>query len=154
MTSNNENIYSNSQVMRAILENIIAGVVQVDRHGTIHFFNAAASKMFGYLADEILGRNVNILMLEPFRSQHDSYLDNFLETKKSSIIGIGREVVCVRKDKTSFPADLAVSEVIIGKEHLFVGILNDISKRKESEERERAYKKELEDIIVFGSSQK
>ncbi len=153
MPSYNEKVYSNPQIMRAILENIMVGVVQIDRHGAIHFFNTAASKMFGYTSDEILGENVSVLMPDPFHSQHDTYLANYLNTRKSGVIGIGREVVCVRKDASTFPADLAVSEVIVGDEHLFVGILNDISQRKEAEENERIYKKQLEDIIAYGAIQ-
>lgn len=151
MPSSNEKIYSNPDLMRAILENIIAGVIQINPEGTIQFFNLAASKMFGYTADEIIGKNVNVLMPEPFHSEHNTYLSNYLNTRNSKIIGVGREVVCERKDKTTFPADLAVSEVIVGEDHLFVGIINDISIRKELEETERAYKKQLEDVIVYGS---
>lgn len=153
MSSDDEKVYSNPQVMRAILENIMVGVVQIDRYGTVRFFNTAASKMFGYTADEILGKNVNVLMPEPFHSQHDSYIAKYLNTHKSGVIGIGREIVCVRKDKSTFPADLAVSEVIVDDEHLFVGILNDISQRKEAEEHERIYKRQLEDIIAYGAIQ-
>ncbi len=153
MSSYNEKVYSNPQIMRAILENIMVGVVQIDRRGIVCFFNVAASKMFGYTVDEILGKNVNVLMPEPFHSQHDSYISNYLTTHNSGVIGMGREVVCMRKDKTTFPADLAVSEVIVDDEHLFVGILNDISQRKELEENEQVYKRQLEDIIAYGAIQ-
>jgi PAS domain S-box-containing protein len=89
--------------------------------------------MFGYHKDEIIGKNVNVLMPEPYHSEHDGYVLNYLHTGEKKIIGIGREVVAQRKDGSTFPIDLAVSEVIVDNERLFTGIIRDVTSKKEAE---------------------
>jgi len=92
--------------------------------------NPAAEQIFDYKATELLGRNVSMLMPSPDREQHDSYLSNYLRTGHAKIIGIGREVVGMRKDGTTFPMDLAVSEVRLPERKLFTGFVRDITERK------------------------
>jgi PAS domain S-box-containing protein len=115
---------------RAIVENIIDGLITIDGKGSIASFNPAASQIFGYAADEVIGRNIKMLMPEPYMSEHDSYLHNFLTTGEQKIIGIGREVTGKRKDSTTFPMDLSVSEMQIDGERMFTGIVRDITERK------------------------
>jgi len=118
---------------RAIVETAVDGIITINEKGIVQSINPAAESIFGYPANEIVGRNVNTLQPEPFHSHHDEYLHNYLQTGIAKIIGIGREVVGRRKDGTTFPMDLAVSEVHLGQKRLFTGIIRDISDRKQAE---------------------
>lgn len=119
--------------IRAILDTAVDAIITIDERGRIESFNRAAQKMFGYRPDEVIGRNVNMLMPDPYRSEHDLYLSNYLRTGRRRIIGIGREVVAIKKDGTTFPMDLAVSEVKLGTRRTFTGIIRDITDRKQLE---------------------
>ena len=118
---------------RAILETTVDGIITIDAHARIQSFNAAAEDIFGYKADEVLGENVRMLMPSPYHEEHDGYMQSYHETGRRRIIGIGREVTGRRKDGSTFPMDLAVSEVRVGNRHLFTGIVRDISKRRSLE---------------------
>lgn len=109
------------------------GIITIDRDGIVQSFNQAAEKMFGYRSGEVIGKNVNMLMPSPYQEEHDQYLDNYLETGERKIIGIGREVSGKRKDGSVFPIELAVSEVKVGEEIIFTGLLKDISDRRKLE---------------------
>ncbi|MGE0598086.1 MAG: PAS domain S-box protein [Dehalococcoidia bacterium] len=119
--------------MRAIVETAVDGIIVIDEQGLIETMNPAAERLFGFTLDEIRGRNVSELMPPPFREEHDSYLENYIRTGIAKIIGIGREVVGLRKDGTTFPMDLAVSATNLKHRRLFTGIVRDISERKRSE---------------------
>jgi PAS domain S-box-containing protein len=119
--------------MRAILNTAVDGIVTIDERGIVESFNAAAERLFGYRAEEVIGRNVKMLMPEPYQSEHDAYVQNYLRTGRAKIIGIGREVFGLRKDGTVFPMDLAVSEVMLGERRLFTGIVRDLTERKRME---------------------
>jgi two-component system CheB/CheR fusion protein len=120
-------------VTRAILDTAVDAIVTIDARGRIESFNRAAERMFGYAAAHVIGRNVSMLMPEPYASRHDGYLRNYYRTGKPRIIGIGREVVGLRKDGSTFPLDLAVSEVRLGRRRTFAGIIRDITERKRLE---------------------
>ncbi|MCX6989685.1 MAG: PAS domain-containing sensor histidine kinase [Chlamydiae bacterium] len=120
--------------LAAILDTTVDSIITIDKNGAILAFNKAAEQVFGFKKEEVLGKNVNILMPEPFRSQHDAYMQNYLSTRQKKIIGIGREAVAKRKDGSIFPIRLAVSEFFTGKEHLFTGILRDLTAENEAEE--------------------
>ena len=118
---------------RAIVATAVDGIITIDEKGTVQSINPAAERIFGYPAAEVVGHNVNMLQPEPYHSQHDKYIRNYLSTGNAKIIGIGREVVGLRKDGTTFPMDLAVSEMRLGEKHLFTGIIRDITDRKQAE---------------------
>ena len=117
----------------AILDTAVDAIITIDARGRIETINRAGIRMFGYQPDEVVGRNVSMLMPQPFRGEHDRYLANYLKTGKARIIGIGREVVALKKDGTRFPIELSVSEVNLGGARTFTGITRDISDRKRLE---------------------
>lgn len=125
-------VESTSQI-RAVVETVLDGIITINDRGIIDSFNPAAERIFGYRAHEVIGRNVKELMPEPYQSQHDAYLNNYLLTGQAKIIGIGREVQAMRKDGTVFPVDLAVAEMRFDGRRGFVGIIRDITERKEAE---------------------
>ncbi len=124
--------------LRAILDAAVDGIITIDETGTVETVNPAVVRIFGYEPDEIIGRNVRMLMPEPYHSEHDGYLKRYRETGERRIIGIGREVAGLRKDGTTFPVELAVSEVFAGGRRLYTGIVRDITDRKRIEEDLRA----------------
>ena len=132
----------------AILAATVDAVVVIDERGVVETLNPAAEQMFGYAAGEVIGQNVNILMPDPYRREHDGYLENYVRTGRKKIIGIGREVVGRRKDGTVFPADLAVSEARVGERRAFVGIIRDITERKQAEEALRESHRKLEQAVA------
>jgi PAS domain S-box-containing protein len=117
-----------------VFNSVIDGVIIIDAKGTIDAFNPAAEGIFGYSEEEVLGKNVKILMPDPYRSGHDGYLSNHLATGEKKIIGIGREVSGLCKDGTVFPMDLAVSPMQIRGNPMFVGLVRNITERKQHEE--------------------
>jgi PAS domain S-box-containing protein len=123
---------------RAVVDTAVDAIVVIDRTGAIRSANQATERLFGYSADELLGKNVKILMPEPYAGEHDGYLANYLGTGTKKIIGIGREVSGRRKDGSAFPMELSVGEAQDRGEPIFVGIIRDITERKESELRLRS----------------
>ena len=121
------------QRMRAILDNAVEGIITIDERGLVESMNPAAEKIFGYPAAEVAGRNIRMLMPQPFRREHDSYIANYLRTGKAKVIGIGRETIGQRKDGTIFPMDLSISDVRLGDRRLFTGFVRDISEKKRAE---------------------
>ncbi|MEH6354921.1 MAG: PAS domain S-box protein [Marinobacter sp.] len=124
-------------VLKSIIDTVVDGIVTIDHRGLIQIFNPAAEDLFGYAEAEIIGHNIKMLMPEPYRGQHDGYLQNFLTTGTRKIIGIGREVIGQRRDGSTFPMDLTVSEMVINGERRFTGIVRDITYRKELQRTQR-----------------
>ena len=119
--------------MQAILDNTVDGLITIDEKGKIESFNTACTTIFGYASTEVLGKNVKILMPAPYHAEHDAYLRNYKNTGKKKIIGIGREVLGRRKNGTTFPIDLSVSEVNVNGRTIYSGIVRDITDRKKAE---------------------
>ena len=118
----------------AILNHALEGIITIDEHGIINSFNPAAEKLFGYQTFEVVGKNVTLLIPENFRSAHEKGLKNYLETGVTKVIGIGAEVVGLRKDGSTFPLDLGISEMNLGETRMFNGIIRDITERKKAEQ--------------------
>ncbi len=117
----------------AVLATAVDAIIVIDGRGIVESFNHAAEHMFGYSADEVIGRNIGLLMPEPYRREHDGYLQRYQETGQRHIIGVGREVIALRKDGTTIPVDLAVSELAWEGQQYFVGMLRDLTERKRLE---------------------
>ena len=137
----------NENRLSAFLESASDPIISIDTFGTIQSMNSAVEKQFGYQHEELLGENVNILMPNPYRREHDQYLQTYLKTGKQNVINMLVEVPAKRKNGTSFPVELSVSESVVNGKKSFLGIIRDISERKESEkELQHAYAK-LEERI-------
>jgi len=129
---------------RAIRESMMECVITINRHGIVESCNPAAERLFGYRKNELVGRNVSTLMPEPDRSQHNDYLKRYIEGGKPKIIGSGRELMAQHKDGHTFPVELGVTELRDDEEQLFIGILRDVSERKQAEQELQTAKDELE----------
>jgi len=140
----NSDVVESRELLHAIIETAVEGIITIDEVGTIESFNAAAIQIFGYQADEVLGKNVKMLMPERYSSGHDTYLKNYLLTGERKIIGIGREVAGMRKDGSTFPMDLAVVEIHQGGKRKFSGFVRDITERKQAELRLKAQLAQLD----------
>jgi PAS domain S-box-containing protein len=137
-------------LMRATVETSVEGIILIDATGTVWIYNQACERLFGYEADEVVGRNINMLMPPPTRDEHDGYLRRYFETGEKKIIGIGREVVGRRKDGSTVSLDLSIGEVSIGDTRAFVGVMRDISERKLLE-RQRLHAEKMEALGVLAS---
>lgn len=129
--------------LRALLDAAADAVIFIDHRGVVEVFNPAAERMFGYAAEEVLGRNVTLLMTETDRGPHDAYLERYQRTGVPHIIGIGREVQAQRKDGSVFPGILSVGQIRGAAPPRFVGFIHDITVRRQAleqieHERERA----------------
>ena len=130
--------------MRAIVNTVVDGIITIDEQGTIENANPAAARIFGYNLEEVIHRNVRMLMPEPFRSEHDGYLSNYRETGQAKIIGKGRGVTGKRKDGSVFPMELAISEMNVAGRAMFTGIVRDITNRKRAEDHQAKLVAELD----------
>ena len=116
---------------RAIVDTATEGILTIDDRGTVETVNGAAVRLFGWPAEEIVGRNVAQLMPPPYATEHDEYLRRYLSTGERRIIGIGREVVGKRRDGSEFPIDLSVGEGNLEGRKFFTGVIRDITERKQ-----------------------
>jgi two-component system, LuxR family, sensor kinase FixL len=123
--------------MAAVMNTVLDGLITIDARGIIQTFNPASVRIFGYEAQEVVGKNISVLMPESYQIEHDGYLQNYLQTGNRKVIGIGREVSGKRKDGSVFPLELGVNEMQFNGERMFVGTVRDISERKEAEEHRR-----------------
>jgi len=130
--------------LRAVLDHVLESIVTIDRSGIVQSINPPTSEMFGYEPEEIIGQNVKMLMPEPHRSGHDQYIRNYRETGSARVIGKGRELEGRRSDGTLFPLEASVTELNSGGETLYVGVLRDITERKQHEMEMQRARKELQ----------
>jgi PAS domain S-box-containing protein len=129
---------------RALADTALDGVILIDAAGRIQSFNATAQRQFDYSADEVYGRNISLLMPSPHRENHDAYIANYLRTGVTKIMGDVREVMGMRKDGSTFPIQLSISEVSLAERPMFVGIVRDVSDEKVAAESLRLAKKAAE----------
>jgi two-component system sensor kinase FixL len=118
-------------------------MIVIDEHGIVQSFSTAAEGLFGYTPEEAIGRNVKQLMPAPYRESHDEYLDRYKQTGERRIIGIGRVVVGVRKDGSTFPLELSVGEMRSNDRRYFTGFVRDITQRQKTEARLQELQSEL-----------
>lgn len=144
-------VYDNVKTLQAIIEQAIDGIIIIDENGVIEVINSATIRLFGYDKKDLLGKNIKILMPEPYHSQHDGYITSYKNTGKAKIIGIGREVAALRKNGDIFPIHLSISEVRLENENkrLFTGIIRDISQLKQTEKSLTESQEQLNAIIKY-----
>jgi PAS domain S-box-containing protein len=134
-------LVSRAAHLRSILETVPEAMVVIDEKGVISSFSAAAAQLFGYSAEEVLGRNVKMLMPSPYRDEHDDYLKRYLRTGEARIIGYGRVVTGLGKDGATFPIELAVGEAQANGQRIFTGFIRDLTSRQKMEEELRQLQK-------------
>jgi two-component system sensor kinase FixL len=137
----------------AILEHAVDAIIIINSAGIIEAANPATTTMFGYSLDELMGKNINILMPEPYHSEHDGYIERYLRTGEKRIIGIGREAVARRRDGREFPVHVAVSDYKEGNRQLFTGIIRDISDLKATQSALLKLNNELERRVAEKTEQ-
>lgn len=128
----------------AILDNIMDGIIQTDRHGIIKMCNISAERLFGYSSEELIGKNVNILIPESYHNKHKNHFDNYTKTGYSAVIGVQREIKARRKDGSDFPIEIGIREMEIMDESMFVAIIRDVTRQKKYEDDIRNYTEQLE----------
>ena len=128
-----EELRDNEEHLRSIVDTAVDAIITIDDNGTITSFNTAASTLFYYEEEDVIGQNVSILMPPPHREAHDDYLKAHHKTGESSVIGVGREVEAMRKDGKTFPIRIGVSKTTTSKGVSFTGIIRDLSQQKQSE---------------------
>jgi diguanylate cyclase (GGDEF)-like protein/PAS domain S-box-containing protein len=116
-----------------IIDHVLEAIIVIDGSGIVRAFNAAAEAVFGYAAAEVIGRNVSMLMPSPYREEHDRYIASYLHSRKPRVIGVGRQVVALRRNGEAFPVSLAVSAVKGARSDTFIGLVRDLSPERERE---------------------
>lgn len=129
--------------LQSILDTVPEAMIVIDERGVMQSFSSAAERLFGYRSAEVIGKNVKILMPQPYRDNHDSYLHRYRDTGERRIIGIGRVVVGQRVDGSTFPMELAVGEMKSGDRRFFTGFIRDLTERQQTEQRLQELQSEL-----------
>jgi len=137
----------NAALLKAIIENAIDGIITIDERGRIESINPAACELFEYVPEEVIGNNITMLMPQPYKGEHDGYINRYQHTGEPHIIGIGREVTGLRKNGVIFPFRLAVSQVQFSGRKIYTGFIHDLSREKEAEEQLREYAAHLEEEV-------
>ncbi len=119
----------------AVINATVEGIVVIDENGIIHTFNPAAESLFGYQANEVMGKNISLLMPEPYKSEHDNYIQKYIRTGKSNLIGVWRELTAVRKDGSMFSIELAANPIDFDNQKFFVGTIRNINEKREADAR-------------------
>jgi PAS domain S-box-containing protein len=129
--------------LHGILVSAVTAIITIDERGIIENANPATERLFGYSDAELVGKNVKMLMPEPYRAEHDGYIESYIATGERKIIGIGREVSGRRKDGKVFPLHLSVSEFEADGKRYFTGMIYDISDQRHVEEALRETERRL-----------
>jgi PAS domain S-box-containing protein len=148
-----QSIYS-KELLSIIFDSAIDGIIVINEKGEILMANPATKKLFGYEVEEMLGNNIRMLMPAHHSSKHDGYISGYMQTGERKIIGIGREVTGLRKDGSTFPFDLSVSELNLSdNQRLFAGTIHDISVQKEAQAKVEELNNQLEEKIIERTEQ-
>jgi len=139
----NRDLLAREAHLKSILETIPDAMVVIDPRGDIRSFSSAAERLFDRKAEEVIGRNVSMLMPSPYRENHDGYLERYLRTGERRIIGVGRVVIGERKDGSTFPMELAIGEMKSNDKLFFTGFIRDLSERQKTEARLQELQAEL-----------
>src|ERR1700712_4525131 len=137
----------NAALLIAIIQNAIDGIITIDERGKIETINPSACKLFEYSPEEVIGKNVSMLMPPPDKQQHDEYLSRYQRTGHAHIIGIGREVVGLKKDGSLFPFRLGISQVQYSGRIIYTGFIHDLSREKEAENQLKEHAAHLEELV-------
>lgn len=137
----------NAALLHALVHNAIDGIITIDEFGTIESINPSACKLFAYAEEEVVGKNISMLMPSPDRQAHDQYLQHYKTTGEAHIIGIGRQLVGRTRDGYQFPFKLGVSEVNYAGRKIYAGFIHDLSQQKIDEERLKNYASHLEELV-------
>jgi two-component system sensor kinase FixL len=144
---------STTNAFDALMDAAVDAIIIIDNHGTIQRFNQAAQRLFGYGEPQMLGHNIKLLMPEPYRGQHDAFLDRYAKTGKAAIIGKGRQVTGLKSDGLKFPMFLSVGEIRQEGGSQFVGIIKDLSAEQETREQVRLLEEQLlhaDRLVILG----
>ena len=125
--------------LRALFNTAAIGIVVIDERGLIEEFNQGSQAIFGYAKDEVMAKNINILMPEPHQSQHDGYMSHYLAGGQGKVIGVGREVVGLHKSGSVFPMELYVGEALFSNHRAYIGFVRDITQRKQRDADTKRY---------------
>ncbi len=147
-----EALISRDEHLQGIVDTVADGIITIDERGIIKSFNKSAGTIFGYMPREVLGQNVSMLMPEHFAVNHDKHLARYKKTREARIIGIGRAVEGLRKDGSTFPIDLAISELRQQDRSVYIGVVRDITERKKAEEALRDSEERLA-LAIEGSGE-
>lgn len=134
---------------QAILESLVEGVITIDVEGRIKSLNRAVELIFGYERKELIGADLKILMPEPYHSEHDGYIANYLSTGRGRVIGIGRDVQGRRRDGSTFPMELSVAEISTGEERLFAGVVRDVTERHRAQDELKEANSRLTEMALY-----
>src|SRR5271157_5336027 len=129
-----ESLEASQAMMAAIVKTAVDAIITIDGQGIVWSFNPAAEKIFGYSSEEIVGKNVSLLMPPPHREQHAEYVARFKSTGERHVLGVNRVILALRKDGSTFPMEIGVSEIQVHGIQMFVGILRDVSEHKLAQE--------------------
>ena len=139
----NRDLAAREAHLSSILDTVPDAMILIDEQGIMQSFSSAAEQMFGWSAAEALGRNVSLLMPAPHREAHDGYLERYYRTHERRIIGLGRVVVGLRKDGSTFPMELSVGEMRTADGRFFTGFVRDLTERERTEARLKELQSEL-----------
>lgn len=139
LRTSNQDAEDRAERIRIVLETVVDGIITIDEKGIIESFNPAAEQIFFYRAEDIIGQNVKCLMPDPYHSEHDGYLEKYRTKGHGAMIGVGRELLGQRKDGSTFPLELTISEMYVSGQRMFTGVVRDITERQENDRLKREF---------------